>query len=94
MSWVGRNRNDVGLQALLRAGSIAVGRDDVGLRDEPTLFYSNDDIAAYQADLGARANRIEAADDVAGIDHLRIEAICICKTVDQNANWLHIYWLA
>lgn len=35
--------------------------DVVGLRSEPTLYYSDDDIRGYQNDLQARAARIDAA---------------------------------
>ena len=37
-----------------------VGVDAVGLRAEPTVYYSDDDIRNYQADLSARAGYIES----------------------------------
>jgi hypothetical protein len=51
-TWLNRGRNH---ESWLRATDMS------GLRSEPTLYYSDDDIRGYQSDLLARANRIDVA---------------------------------
>lgn len=51
-SWITVRRHD---PSWLKASDI------VGLRSEPTLYYSDDDIRGYQSELQARAARIDAA---------------------------------
>lgn len=58
-SWVGVQRDDGFLRSAGCCGeSVSVAS---GLRNEPTLYYSDSDIRGYQSDLLARMNRIDVA---------------------------------
>ncbi len=58
LAWIDRGiKRPVG--ARRRFAYSQVGADIVGLRDEPTLFYTDEDIRNYQVELVGRMNRID-----------------------------------
>jgi hypothetical protein len=58
--WIRKQPHHPSWQTVGCCGDVDAGDVRVGLRTEPTIYYSDADIRDYQADLLARMNRIDA----------------------------------